>query len=818
MFSFYFFRVEKSRVIKGRSKYEEFEFGRVPNVNLPDVQLQISSIPKINLEMKCVKGKQDNVESDNGVQRCGTRGDRRNSPAKSPPFKFSQPQLIQTDSFKVANIPAPVSKFKFSEALEPLSNLPEPSSSSTPLEKPSTPLIRMKNPSPNLKPKRKVTNERESIPSTGSGFQLEIKPPTEMKNASVMDFFKTASEKSPKTSNDLPCENTNTSSKEETVNEVLSWKCLKCLLQNPETDTKCKSCGLEKGGTPPNNEFKGFEGFKKPKDTWECNECFVSNKNSLESCAACSTPKAGATKPTASNVTFQFPIANSTETKPNNLGDKCPSLFNSIKTPEGSWECSTCLVRNNKDDLACAACSTPKPGAPPSEKTKPSFTFGIPNCTSQSTGGFTFNAGVSTESAKPTITFGVTTDSKPAPVSSSQSVSNEKTTATSIPSSTSTTVTDSSASPLVPVVNSIKKAEGSWECDTCLVQNKKDIVSCVACGTSKPGSAPPTKPKETFSFGIPFSPSNSIKLEAPTVSSTSSNSVGLSQPQFTFGSGASLPMSTTPVLNFSTPSDPTQATNEMKPFSWSNSDQPVTKDPSKISSSIFSFGSNVSKENNSEDMNDEQPTKKKVSLTHPLSSENSLSSDKNTIRPFGGVDGNKSNETKSESTFVSKFSPFDTKKDSGPCSNSLFVFSTPTEAPKANSTAPSKPLAFGSMPSDSTAPAPTNSLFGNALGGFKSVERSESKPFTFMANSEPTGSQSGGFAFNPAASQPTPMFGQQQQMPLPTPAPLPALFAQPQEQKPFVFGAPPQQQPQPVFPFISTPQQVKIGNAYVSSV
>lgn len=29
---------------------------------------------------------------------------------------------------------------------------------------------------------------------------------------------------------------------------------------------------------------------------------------------------------------------------------------------------------------------------------------------------------------------------------------------------------------------------GSWECDTCLVQNKPEVVKCVACDTAKPGT------------------------------------------------------------------------------------------------------------------------------------------------------------------------------------------------------------------------------------------------------------------------------------------------------------------------------------------
>uniref|UniRef100_A0A4W5KU89 Nuclear pore complex protein Nup153 n=1 Tax=Hucho hucho TaxID=62062 RepID=A0A4W5KU89_9TELE len=32
------------------------------------------------------------------------------------------------------------------------------------------------------------------------------------------------------------------------------------------------------------------------------------------------------------------------------------------------------------------------------------------------------------------------------------------------------------------------KSPGSWDCDTCLVQNKPQAVKCVACETAKPGT------------------------------------------------------------------------------------------------------------------------------------------------------------------------------------------------------------------------------------------------------------------------------------------------------------------------------------------
>ena len=38
----------------------------------------------------------------------------------------------------------------------------------------------------------------------------------------------------------------------------------------------------------------------------------------------------------------------------------------------------------------------------------------------------------------------------------------------------------------------VKKAEGSWKCDTCLVSNPPGSTACAACQTPKPGAAPAT--------------------------------------------------------------------------------------------------------------------------------------------------------------------------------------------------------------------------------------------------------------------------------------------------------------------------------------
>ena len=54
------------------------------------------------------------------------------------------------------------------------------------------------------------------------------------------------------------------------------------------------------------------------------------------------------------------------------------------------------------------------------------------------------------------------------------------------------------------LVTKFKAAEGSWECDICMVRNDSDKVECAACGGLKPGAEPrqdQQKDTKTFPFG-----------------------------------------------------------------------------------------------------------------------------------------------------------------------------------------------------------------------------------------------------------------------------------------------------------------------------
>nr|XP_044992463.1 nuclear pore complex protein Nup153 isoform X2 [Jaculus jaculus] len=91
-----------------------------------------------------------------------------------------------------------------------------------------------------------------------------------------------------------------------------------------------------------------------------------------------------------------------------------------------SWQCDTCLLQNKATDSKCIACQAAK--LPPTENTKQTGT------------------GTPSKSAKAVSTSGTGFGDK------------------------------------------FKPAFGTWDCDTCLVQNKPEVIKCVACETPKPGT------------------------------------------------------------------------------------------------------------------------------------------------------------------------------------------------------------------------------------------------------------------------------------------------------------------------------------------
>ena len=376
--------------------------------------------------------------------------------------------------------------------------------------------------------------------------------------------------------------------------EAGSWECDTCMVRNDGDKIQCAACGTAKGGEnptqaqqssgqpkflfgagPPSSSVKfsfGFQGsadnaqkprflsgetsstpgsvsnqfhveaspkeiasddlvarFKPEVGSWECDTCVVRNDGDKIQCAACGTAKGGENPtqaqqssgqpkflfgagPPSSSVKFSFGFQGSadngqkprfssgeTSSTPGSVSNqilvegspKEPALDDFVarfKPEVGSWECDTCMVRNDGDKIQCAACGTAKGGENPTQARQSS---GQPK--------FLFGAGPPSSSVKFSFGFQGSADNGQKPRFSSGETS-------STPGSVSNQILVE-ARPKEPALDDFvarfKPETGSWECDTCLVRNGGDKIQCAACGTAKGGENPrqveQSKSKDLFS-------------------------------------------------------------------------------------------------------------------------------------------------------------------------------------------------------------------------------------------------------------------------------------------------------------------------------
>ncbi|KAK7080137.1 hypothetical protein SK128_016406, partial [Halocaridina rubra] len=190
---------------------------------------------------------------------------------------------------------------------------------------------------------------------------------------------------------------------------------------------------LDQPKTTPLSEM-----FKPQKGSWECGTCLVSNGPEVDTCLACASKKPDVhdrkeKSPVSEEKTREkSPVSEEKTQEISALSEgktedpKASSLSSLFKPPAGSWECSTCLVRNKGEDTVCIACGAggASDAGSFSSEVKSAFSFGIEkdNLTSDSavlpSSGFKF--GVSDK--KQTFSFGTpTATSSSVPTSSTQS-------------------------------------------------------------------------------------------------------------------------------------------------------------------------------------------------------------------------------------------------------------------------------------------------------------------------------------------------------------------------------------------------------------
>ena len=238
----------------------------------------------------------------------------------------------------------------------------------------------------------------------------------------------------------------------------------------------------EKQVEPNNNLLQKFAPLP---GSWTCDTCLVSNKATDVKCVACQS-----SKPSTGKQAFKKPPASSNDlmkkfscetpkpgVKPQVLSSKQivnsdQDIMKKFAPPEDSWTCDTCMLQNKSTDSTCVACQSLKPGA-----TKTTAATTMPS-------------------------FGI-----------SSNVSNDS----------------SLAAKFAPPA-------GSWTCDTCMVSNKSDDSTCVACQTPKPGAKPGTVSAAGSTLGGSQTFSSS-PFKFPVNNSLNSNIS--SKPSIKFGVGSS---------------------------------------------------------------------------------------------------------------------------------------------------------------------------------------------------------------------------------------------------------------------------------------
>ena len=418
-----------------------------PVVNLPSVSLKMSSLPKIDLNIKTPTF--NKASSPPKLMTTAPAPAVEASSSSSKDFKFSPP-VILSDQIKA---PATLNTSSFSFSIPQDIN----KSCCNTLATKSPVGIMFSAPSLNqtFKPKlkSKVDKRSDSSGSVGGSFDdvlskmssstsastLKVPSPNENLNCVPEDVSTDCAvcTKGRNYEKDYICENCRTKSNTLTKVNAESIKNLTNIFKsNNETSKSEGNDNLNIGNKKENetsslsknfsnepltnnnnnnNNLVSIEGFgttfKKKSDQWDCDICMVRNSNSTDTCISCMTKKPGA------NVVEEKNVNNCTDKKvENNFGAQ---FMKSSK----QWDCDVCCVRNKDEANKCVACETPRPGALVTDgvekrddkKTESQFKFGFgtlnqtastqSNVLSNKT-GFQFGVGSSSDTTS-TFKFGV---------------------------------------------------------------------------------------------------------------------------------------------------------------------------------------------------------------------------------------------------------------------------------------------------------------------------------------------------------------------------------------------------------------------------
>ncbi|KAG7189471.1 hypothetical protein KM043_017166 [Ampulex compressa] len=459
--------------LRAKSKANLDEEDTVEVVNLPTIPLPISSLPNFDFTVP-----QTPLAEDKSII------------TKQDTFTFASPIKVP----KMTKVLKSINNFTFSSPINAEDN-------------------RQSFSAPRLK--EKIKNEGDG-PST-----------SELKSGSVMDVLcsksnSKESETSKQEKFSLESENNTVANKGsmDAANDGPSvWECAECLIKNNNTETQCVACKALKPSCkdtkvsqplsmstnttetkPVVNDCFGSQ-FKLSSNQWECSECYIRNKQAELKCVACNAlkPKAKSEDQAAT---------------PNVAKEAKSDLMEKFKPAEGSWECPGCMLRNSVTATSCVCCHAPNTNSKLGAKKNKNANE---NTTSTSDQSATVS-GMKDASSKPNLATSEilekfkSKDSWECPscmVRNNSSVDSCPCCNTAKPTTTAKPATKTESASSNGFGDKFKKPEGSWSCDSCMVQNQAKDTTCVACSAIKPGSKTAETPSVNtgstlqFSFGIP---------------------------------------------------------------------------------------------------------------------------------------------------------------------------------------------------------------------------------------------------------------------------------------------------------------------------
>ncbi|CAL8296907.1 unnamed protein product [Lota lota] len=324
---------------------------------------------------------------------------------------------------------------------------------------------------------------------------------------------------------------------------------------SPSANSAPRSSSTVSSSPSLSSSSSGFGSlFNPPAGSWSCDVCLVQNKQSDATCVACgsqlpksssssSTSTTTASSPFSSSSSSSFKPLNSATTENNKTAAKATVGFGAMFTrPAGTWDCDTCLVQNRAEAVKCVACDTAKPGT----GVKASLT--LPSAFAAAAAPQASPAAPPPAALpsfgdmfkKPEGTWQCDTcmvDNKAQDTKCVACMTSKPGASAAPPASDSAPA--STRAPALGFGDMFKKPEGAWDCDVCCVQNKAADVQCVACQTAKPGATVDPKGfSSSFgSSGPSFGTSASGGFKFGTTSASDSPSSGTGS--FKFGAALS---------------------------------------------------------------------------------------------------------------------------------------------------------------------------------------------------------------------------------------------------------------------------------------